>query len=95
MAGFAAPEQANPRCQQPTCDKPAQENKNRFPNDHRDQPIGNGAAHDGIRGCEQEKVDPANEQEPAESAEVIPNEFAMRPDSFAQGFITERERNLD
>src|SRR5947207_9706800 len=95
MAGFAAPEQANPCRKEPTCDKPAQENENRLPNDHRDQPIGDGAAHDGIRGCEKEKVDPANEQEPAESAEIIPNEFEMRSDTFAQGLIMERERNLD
>ena len=72
LAGFAAPEQANPRRQQPAGDEAAQENKNRFPDDHRDEPIRDGAAYDCIRGCQKEKVDAANEQEPAESAEIIP-----------------------
>src|SRR5207237_240594 len=94
IAGFAAPKQTDPRRQQPTGDKAPQENEKRFPDDHRDQAIGDGAAHDCIRYRQKEKVDPGNQEKPTEATEIASNEFAMRPDRAAQSFVVKSERNL-
>src|SRR2546428_1167945 len=94
MAGFAATKQTNPRPEQPASDKAAEENKDRFPNNHRDQSVGDGATNDGIRRRKKEKVDPANEEKPAETAQIVSDEFVMSANRFTQGFVVERKRNL-
>src|SRR5712691_11631006 len=64
-ASFALTKQTDPRGQQPAGDETARTNENGFPDDQRDQPVGNCAAHDRVADHEEEKVQGADEQKPA------------------------------
>ena len=83
MARFALPKETDPRREQPPGNKAADDHKERFPNNHRERTIGDRTAHNRICRCEKEEMDPANEQEPAETAEIVPNEFTVRSNRFA------------
>src|SRR5438105_5387292 len=93
--GFTLAEETNPRSQQPARDQSAGEDIKDFPDDYRDHAIGDGGPDDGIAGGEKEKMQRRDEQEPAETESISPNEFAMSAQSGAQSFVVKHERNLD
>src|SRR4030095_1165878 len=95
VSPFAATKQTDPRCEQPAGDESAHHNKKRFPGDFCKQAIGNCSTHNRIHRCEKEKVKRANQQEPADPAEIASNELAMRTNCLPQSFVVQRERNLD
>src|SRR5258708_909802 len=94
VPGLAAPEEANPAGEQPTGDEAARANEHAFPEHHRNDPVGNGAANYRIARHEEEKMQRANEQKPTDPSRVLPEKFSMRAERFAEGFIVQGERDL-
>src|SRR5438067_11937604 len=71
VAGFAATEQADPRREQPSGNKTADQNEERFPDDHRDQAIGDRAPNNRVGHGQKKEMDGADEKKPADPAHII------------------------
>src|SRR5688572_23051825 len=77
-ADLALAKQANPRGQEPASNESAQADVNYFPGDHAHHPVGHGGAHNDVTCRQKEVVQPGDDEEPAETKKVGPDEFLVR-----------------